>query len=450
MEADDELRQVLARRLSPVISGLVTGPRVRDARRAVAETVRRVLGRPHEIDYFHQVDDPYSELAAQVLGRLVDRYDVLMRPYLVRPPADEAAPERALLEAFARKDAADVAPAYGLAFPRLESQPAPELAWLAARMLAGAGREAFVARAADVGHALWSGDGGKLQQMASGLPPADEELTASLIAEGTGRRRRFGHYLGATFHYGGEWYWGVDRLHYLEARLSALGAARARAAGPIVAPPVVDPSPSPHAGAPLVLEFFPSLRSPYSYLAMERVFALPARHPVEVRIRPVLPMVMRGLPVPLAKRLYILRDAKREADRLGIPFGRISDPVGRPIERAFGLYRWARAEGRAADFLLAFCRAAMGEGIDLGSDAGLRRVVEDAGLSWEAADAHGEDAGWREELEENRRAMFAAGLWGVPSFRLLGRGAEPDFCTWGQDRIWLVEQEIRRRVVVPA
>ena len=43
--------------------------------------------------------------------------------------------------------------------------------------------------------------------------------------------------------------------------------------------------------------------------------------------------------------------------------------------------------------------------------------------------------------------MFDSGLWGVPSFRILGDDGEPVFCTWGQDRIWLVEQKIRHRLV---
>jgi 2-hydroxychromene-2-carboxylate isomerase len=36
-------------------------------------------------------------------------------------------------------------------------------------------------------------------------------------------RQRLGHYLGAMLYYGGEWYWGVDRLQYLESRLQSLG-----------------------------------------------------------------------------------------------------------------------------------------------------------------------------------------------------------------------------------
>jgi 2-hydroxychromene-2-carboxylate isomerase len=45
--------------------------------------------------------------------------------------------------------------------------------------------------------------------------------------------------------------------------------------------------------------------------------------------------------------------------------------------------------------------------------------------------------------------MLALGLWGVPSFRLVGRPGEPDFCTWGQDRLWRVESEIHDRLARP-
>jgi len=102
------------------------------------------------------------------------------------------------------------------------------------------------------------------------------------------------------------------------------------------------------------------------------------------------------------------------------------------------------------------------EGIDTGTDAGLRHVAERAGLSWADARPHLDGTGWRDEVEANRLALLEHGLWGVPSFRLVGdrharpgdaatagaawAGGEADFCTWGQDRIWLVEAEIRRRL----
>jgi 2-hydroxychromene-2-carboxylate isomerase len=183
---------------------------------------------------------------------------------------------------------------------------------------------------------------------------------------------------------------------------------------------------------------------------MERVFALPRRLPVDIVLRPVLPMVMRGLPVPAAKRMYIVLDTRREADRAGVRFGRVCDPVGHPVERAFQLYPWARERGRAAELLFAFARAAFADGVDTGTDAGLRSVVERAGLSWEEALAEQQaDRGWRDELEGHRQAMLALGLWGVPSFRLVGRPGEPDFWTWGQDRLWRVESEIHDRLARP-
>jgi 2-hydroxychromene-2-carboxylate isomerase len=178
---------------------------------------------------------------------------------------------------------------------------------------------------------------------------------------------------------------------------------------------------------------------------MERTLALPRRYPIELALRPVLPMVMRGLPVPHAKQLYITLDAKREAEDVGLPFGRVCDPVGRPVERAFSLYPFACARGRGAELLHSFLRAAFAEGVETGEEAGLRFVAERAGLPWAEARAQLDDEGWRAELERNREQLFALGLWGVPSFRLQGGGA-PDFCTFGQDRLWLVEAEIRRRL----
>jgi len=438
----------LARRLTPVLTGVLTHPRTRDARRLAAEGLRRLRREPHRVHYFHQPDDPYSHLAAQVLEALVARYDVELAPHLVGPPTDEAAPERGLLEAFARKDAADVAPGYGLEFPRVRQAPTRADLDLAARLLAGAlAAGAFAERAAGVGRSLWAGDRDGLEKWSAEIRPAAAGRTRAAAAAGDALRRRLGHYLGATFHYAGEWYWGVDRLWHLERRLRAVGALRPGApAAPIAPRPELSQAPPVRSTRRLRLEFFPSLRSPYSAIAMGRALALPGRLPVDLVLRPVLPMVMRGLPVPAAKRLYILLDAAREAADAGEPFGRVSDPVGRPVERAFSLYPFARAEGRGAELLACFTRAAFAEGVDTGGDAGLRRVVERAGLSWQEARRHLGDESWRAELEENRRVLFESGLWGVPSFRLLGENAEPDFCTWGQDRIWRVEEEIRRRL----
>lgn len=441
----------IQRKLSPIFSATFTSPRTRGMRRRIAEARRRLAGQPHRVHYFHQVDDPYSQLAAQILGELVARYDVVVEPHLVGPPPDDAAPERARLEAFARKDAADVAPAYGLVFPEHAEPPGRDALALASRLLVAAIRAGrFALEAPRVGAALFAGSTAALDAIARDLAPADAAATRSAVEAGTALRRRLGHYLGGMLQYGGycggEWYWGVDRLGHLERRLQSLGALRAGAAadGIVVRPDHGDDRCL--ASAPRQrLEYYPSLRSPYTAIAMQRVLALPERLPVDLVLRPVLPMVMRGLPVPSAKRLYIMLDTKREAEAAGEPFGHVSDPVGRPVERGLSLYPFAREHGRAGEYLHAFTRAAFAEGIDTGTEAGLRHVVERAGLSFEQARPHLDGESWREELEENRRVLLESGLWGVPSFRLIGERGEPDFCTWGQDRIWLVEEKVRQR-----
>jgi len=436
----------LARRIAPLGAAVLTSPRTRELRRWIAERQRRLRGAPHRVLYFHQVDDPYSHLAAQALGALCERYAIELAPRLVGPPPDEAAPERARLEAFARRDAADVAPGYGLVFPAEAAAPDPEAVACATRVLAAAqDRDAFASVAVRVGSALWSRDRAALDAVAREVGTAD---ASAALAAGNRERARRGHYLGAMLHYGGEWYWGVDRLHFLERRLRALGALRPGADAEPIAPRP-DPAKTPiGGGGKVALEFYASLRSPYTYIAMERTCALAERYGVDLVLRPVLPMVMRGLPVPSAKRLYITLDTKREAEDAGVAFGRVCDPVGRPVERGFSLYPHACSVGKGAAYLLAFARAAFAEGIDTGTDAGLRLVAARAGLDWQQARVDLDRAGWRDELERNRAQLLALGLWGVPSYRVLG-GGRPDYTTWGQDRLWRVEQEIRRRIAAP-
>jgi 2-hydroxychromene-2-carboxylate isomerase len=439
--------QSLRRRLAPIAMSVLTSPRTRDLRRASAELARRVRGRPREVHYFHQVDDPYSYLAAQLLTALRDRYEIALVPHLVAPPSDAAAPERARLEEFARRDAADVAPGYRLAFPARPAAPKPDALHRAQRVLACAiASGSFVESAARVGAALWSGDEAALAALATEIGEAGDAETRDAIAAGTALRERRGHYLGAMFYLAPEWYWGVDRLHHLERQLALEGAAHG---GTPTAFLVARPQPAralcTAAHPEITLEYFPSLRSPYTWIATERVYALARDTGVTLALRPVLPMVMRGLPVPVAKQLYIARDTKREAEDAGVAFGRICDPVGRPVERAFSLYPFAREQGRAQELLLEFMRACWSEGVDTGTDAGLELVAARAGLDASAARAQLDREGWREELEENRKALFALGLWGVPSFCVRG-GAAPLYATWGQDRLWRVEQEIAARI----
>lgn len=388
------------------------------------EKRRRKTGSPAVVEYFHQSDDPYSHLMLQLLPRLRERYAVDIKPWLVGPPPDWAAPERDMLVDWSRRDAASLATHHGLLFGHRNAQPAPSAVTLADAALADAiDRNRFFEESPAISDALWCG-----QQLPSG--PTTGAKAA--IEAGNARRQAAGHYLGATLFYGGEWYWGPDRLHYLERRLQDAGLSRTGATGDVLIPAQSSPAQveSAQGGE---LHFFLSFRSPYTYLAAPRVFELVRHFDAALKLRFVLPMVMRGLPVPRAKKMYIMTDVAREAARLGMPFGRIADPLGKPVERGYSLLPWARDEGRGEEYCLAFLRGVWSQGIDAGSNRGIRRIVESAGLPWTGACKHLDTDTWREEAEANRSEMVSLGLWGVPSFRV------GDTAVWGQDRLWQVE-----------
>ena len=415
-------------------------------RRAAFERTRRSRGEPHRIQYFHQVDDPHSALVAQALPRIASRYDVVIEPHLVGPPADAAAPERARAVAWARRDAALLARRHDLAFVDPGRAPEPEAVQaLAARLATAIDAGRFVDEAGAASTSLWerTAAGVAAHDLAVGARDASRRLPedptlARRLRVGDALRERLGHYLGATFHYGGEWYWGIDRLHHLEARLRELGAMRD--AGAELPSPLFPPPPDPDAplglADPPTIEFFFSLRSPYSAIAAPRVLALARHAGAAVRLRPLLPMVMRGLPVPSAKRRYIAADAAREARLHGQPFGTINDPVGRPAERGLAVFAWGDRNGCGPAFLLSFMQGVWAEGIDAGSDRGLRRIAERAGIGWTDCVQALRDDRWRAEVEAHREALFALGLWGVPSFRV---GA---LAVWGQDRLWAVRDAL--------
>lgn len=415
------------------------------ARRRRMERARRRSGRRHVVEYFHQVEDGYSHLAAQCLRPLLDTYDIDLVCHLVGDPSGRNAPEPELLLDLSCYDSTMIAPHYGLSFPEGARRPDEELADLAGRILAGLDPEDFVDVAPLVGDALWKGSDEALRDLAARHAPADPSALAQRRGAGTARRTELGHYSGAMFHYEGEWYWGVDRLYHLEERLTELGACKAPG-GLVAQRPAIDTGPRKDDGT-LTLEIYPSLRSPYSSLIFDTAVDLARRTGVTMSMHPVLPMVMRGVPATREKGLYIFTDAAREARHLGLDdWGNVHDPIGEPVRRGYSLYPWAASRGKGVELLSAFFRAAFWEGVNTGKDGGLRRVVERAGLPWDEARGIVGNPDWEEELEANRQAMYGFGLWGVPSFRLLDGAGETLLAVWGQDRLWLVGREIQRHL----
>lgn len=185
------------------------------------------------------------------------------------------------------------------------------------------------------------------------------------------------------------------------------------------------------------IDYFFSFRSPYSYLSGPRAFALPERYDVAVAFRGVIPMAMRGQSVPRAKRLHTLRDTAREAERLGMPFGPVWDPIGDGAMRCLLVAEHAADAGRVREFVLSASRGIWAEGVEVAGDDGLRLVSERAGLRWADCLAALDDPGLRARVEADTAALLDLGQWGVPVFVFAG---EP---FWGQDRIEDLEAALR-------
>lgn len=409
------------------------------------EALRQKQNLPHHVEYFHQVDDGYSHLAAQTLVALAARYDIKLECHLVIGPKGANVAEPDLLERLSRYDSHVVAPGYGLEFPDHPNSPDPQLVEKANRILAAQDNASFIQNAAAVGSALWAGDTAAMDKLAEQLGIASTQTAQQKLAAGTERRAELKHYSGAMFHYGNEWYWGVDRLHYLETRLAALGVDKTPNEPLIMPRKKIDFGNVKDDGS-LTLEVFPSLRSPYTAIIFDVALKLAADSGVNLVVRPVLPMVMRGVPATREKGMYIFMDAAREAKENGVRYGKFYDPIGDPVRNAYSIYPWAVEQGKGNELLSSFLSCAFADGVNTNNDKGLKTVVERAGLDWQEAQKHIGDTQWKDLLENNRLDMYQAGIWGVPSFRLSNRTGKSLLAVWGQDRLWVVADEIKRQL----
>ncbi len=432
----------LTERLRSSLVNFLISEKALAAKRSLVESRRQLTRQPHTVSVFLELDDPYSYVLSQYLPDLADCYDIELRYYLTQARTDEAyRPHADLLAVYGQQDCTRIAAELGVPF--LDKGRAPPVehrrALIDSLAALGAGQH-FVDELLESIALYWRGD-------AEGVARRVDAVESSgagdaLLGENKQRLVELGHYNCATVHYAGEWYWGVDRLHYLTARLDSLGARRQTASSarlvsiqqvmqgslPIAPPSAAQDLPP--------LELFYSFRSPYSYICLQRVYAIADAFGLTLNIRPVLPMVMRGLQVPKSKLVYIATDTSREAHRLNIPWGKVADPVGKGVERCLAVFLYAQSEKRERDFLINAGEAIWAKGNDVGTDKGMRKVTGRSGLFWPDVVAAMQDDSWRAMVEENRASMMESGLWGVPVIRL------GDFVVWGQDRDWLLVRHI--------
>ena len=421
--------------LMPYAARAISSPLTRTLRRSLRARRARREGLERQVDVYLNPRDPHGYVLLQVLPSLAERFGLTYRFFTVEALQDDMFPERDLWQSWAVADARELARLYRLDFPDGNPELTEDAIHAAACRMTEAEQGSNVMEEALAAlRGLWHGD--------PPLPtPSTEESreARAAIARNEQHLHDAGHYLGAMLHYEGEWFWGLDRLDHLERRLIAKGYARHANESARFVRTWADLCRKPKPASPVTtpLEIFFSMRSPYSYLGLERAKQLADYFECPLHIRPVLPMLMRGQAVPPAKKWYIFRDTKREAEKLGIPYGFVADPLGAGVERCYALFPYAREQGLEVTWMMTFARAVNARGIRSETDRGLRRIVEEAGLDWTQARHWLENEGWREEVEANRLELYRIGLWGVPGFRF------GDVTAWGQDRLWLIQEAMR-------
>ena len=413
------------------------------AARRIADRVRqKITSAPRKVDFYFDIEDPWSYVTAQAVARLVQAYPVELGMHVITPPASDVDPAPTLRPKHAVRDAQHLAGYWDIDFPG-KKEADPGMVRDAGTVLVRERPAADQLRAAiELSGAVWSGDRKKLASLLGTWGTESHGAVAPILNEAYAKLRAAGHYQGAMIRYGSEWYWGIDRLPYLEEALARdLGCDVAHVVSPR---PQSDRGPLALSDKPLTCELWFSFRSPYSYLALEQIEAVLAPYAIPIVLRPIPPMVTRGLPVPPIKRMYIVRDAKREADRLGISFGEICDPLGAGVDHCLAIVHLAIQQGAGLAFAKSALRGIWSEARDVAEYVDLRVVVERAGLDWNEA---------RAALEPDRAAAamkqanaYAAdlavlGLWGVPSFRV------GDFVAWGNDRLPLLADRLRRHAL---
>jgi len=210
-----------------------------------------------------------------------------------------------------------------------------------------------------------------------------------------------------------------------------------------------------------VLEIYWSFRSPYSYLAIDRLIAIARDYEIEIDFRPVRPLALREPDFFERGRSqflpYLFQDVPREAERLAIAFAMPQpDPVAmdmaslkiapeQPImNKIMGLAIAATKAGYGLEFAQAVGRSIWGGKADWHKDETLAATLAAKGLAleplarWVASSA----VTIRDVIAANEAAQLKH-HWGVPLMVLDG---EPFF---GQDRldslVWRLDQRGLKR-----
>ncbi|GAB4524405.1 MAG: 2-hydroxychromene-2-carboxylate isomerase [Amphiplicatus sp.] len=205
------------------------------------------------------------------------------------------------------------------------------------------------------------------------------------------------------------------------------------------------------------LDIFWSFRSPYSWLATDRLIAIAREYEVDARFRPVRPLALREPDFFERARPqflpYLMKDVFREAERLGIA---VAPPRPDPVAMDMASGRVAPDQPLMATLMrLAVAAVEAGRGLDFARAAAARiwggtenwhdrarlaAAAGEAGLDLDELET------WASQNPDRVRETIAANEaeqlrhhWGVP---LMVLDDEPFF---GQDRLDALRWRLDRR-----
>jgi 2-hydroxychromene-2-carboxylate isomerase len=187
------------------------------------------------------------------------------------------------------------------------------------------------------------------------------------------------------------------------------------------------------------VDFYFDLRSPFVYLALQRLPGLAARFGYAVDYKVVDLAALKRLAgntgpgvgaMPLRLR-YAITDQRRWARRYGVP---IDHPPINDSSRVNRGFLFARACGRELDYLMLVSRRAWGEGAAMIDPAVLADVARSLDWDPEAFVQFSQAPEADAQLDASTLAAHRCGVFGVPTMMIDGE------MWWGNDRLDFVEE----------
>lgn len=190
------------------------------------------------------------------------------------------------------------------------------------------------------------------------------------------------------------------------------------------------------------IRFYFSFRSPYAWIAAERLDSELGDLGIPIERIPIFPTpeLFPNDPSTMPNKLaYLLQDIPRLARERGLT---VRFPSANDTDWALShaAFLGARSQGAGQRFMVEVFRKRFSEGLDLGEDRVVADAASKANLDPETilSAGHSEalraeaSAGWRLAVERDR-------IFGVPSFVFAGR------LYWGQDRIHFLRNAVIRK-----